>query len=182
MGLASVLGIVQGHRGALLVSSKLGNGTLFEVAVPLSPLHRDIERISVIEDTAWRGSGSVLLIDDDDAVRSVLAKMLVRLGFQVVALANGAEGLARFRAAEPPFAFVLLDWMMPVMSGEQVLNALREFAPCVPVILISGYGTENLATQDEYATRLQKPMTLAQLQDAIRGMSGLQGAQARLRH
>jgi two-component system cell cycle sensor histidine kinase/response regulator CckA len=115
----------------------------------------------------WQGFGEVLLIDDDKAVRDVLARMLERLGFQVTAKASGAEGLACFRAAVRRYSLVALDWVMPDMGGGEVLRALRELAPSVPVVLVSGYGAHNLATNDRNVIRLQKPMTLSELQEAI---------------
>lgn len=166
LGLASVLGIVHSHCGALRVQSTQGLGTRFEVAFPLlqSAPASDHPRSKLASD--WAGSGAVLLIEDDDRVREVLVRLLTHLGFEVSVASGGAEGLELFRHADPGFRFVVLDWSMPGLSGEQVLKAMRVLDSSQPVILLSGYGAETLSTSDPYVVRAQKPITLAQLKDA----------------
>jgi PAS domain S-box-containing protein len=166
LGLASVLGIMQSHRGALRVRTTVGEGTGFEVAFPVAELRRESEQPRPLVESDWRGSGPVLLIDDDQEVSKVVAQMLRCLGFDVTAVNGGEVGLELIRRRDPPFKCVVLDWIMPGFSGERVLQILREFEPQMPVILISGYGTEDLATYDDHVICLQKPMTLAQLRDA----------------
>jgi two-component system cell cycle sensor histidine kinase/response regulator CckA len=169
LGLASVLGIVQGHRGALRLVTHPGEGTSFEVAFPLADPRQESQRpTELVSEAEWTGSGSVLVIDDEDAVRAVVAKMLKLMGFDVTTANGGSQGLELFRSASPPFKCVVLDWMMPGFSGEQVLEALRSLAPELPVLLISGYSADALGTHDEHVVRVQKPMTLSQLRDAMR--------------
>ena len=164
LGLAATLGIVQAHHGALRVRTRPGRGTTFEVAFPLAESIRESTRTVVARDRAW--TGSALLIDDDYTVRSVVGQMLERLGFQVTSAQGGVEGVELFCREQPGFDLVVLDWIMPDLSGEKVLQALRELQPQLPVILISGYSIEDLAAYDERAVRVQKPMTLAELDHA----------------
>jgi CheY-like chemotaxis protein len=168
LGLATVLGIVQGHGGALRVRSTRDAGTRFELAFPIGQAAAEASRHPPSTEEPWTGEGSALLIDDDDSVRAVVAQMLSGLGLRVTAVGSGEAGLAKFCAAEGRFDLVVLDWLMPGMSGEQVLAALRATDPMVPVILISGYSAENLTTPDAHLTCLQKPMTAAQLRQAVR--------------
>jgi signal transduction histidine kinase/CheY-like chemotaxis protein len=169
LGLATVLGIVQAHRGALRVRSKPGEGTSFDIAFPLAAARVSSERPDVHQDQTNLvvGSGPVLLIDDDDSVRAVVGQLLALLGFEVTAANSGQAGLDLFCRGEPSFKFVVLDWMMPGLSGEQVLGSLRELKPALPVILISGYNAGELAANDGNVVRVQKPMTLARLRDAV---------------
>jgi len=164
LGLATTLGIVQAHHGALRVRTRPGFGSSFEVAFPLAETSRESRSPVVTRDCAWKGAA--LLIDDDDTVRSVVPQMLERLGFEVSFAQGGLEGVELFCREHPRFDLVVLDWIMPDLSGEKVLQALRDLQPELPVILMSGYSIEDLAANDERAVRIQKPMTLAALDPA----------------
>jgi PAS domain S-box-containing protein len=174
LGLSTVLGVVQGHRGALRVQSNPCGGTSFEVALPatVAPRDRDSERVRTLRDSEWTGSGTVLLIDDDDDVRTVVARMLGILGFDVTSANGGERGLSLFQDSDTGFDLVVLDWLMPGFSGEQVLRALRDLDPELPVVLISGYSAEELVPEDERLVRVQKPMALGRLRDAVRTVLG----------
>jgi two-component system, cell cycle sensor histidine kinase and response regulator CckA len=106
-------------------------------------------------------------VDDDDGVRKVVGQLLAHLAFEVTAANSGPTGLALFGRKETHFDFVVLNWVTPELSGEQVFKALREIDPAMPVILISGYIMESLGAEEEHVARVQKPMTLAQLRDAV---------------
>jgi PAS domain S-box-containing protein len=171
LGLASVLGIVQGHHGALRVRSSVGEGTLFELALPHAAPRRDSDAPDALREAEWTGSGPALLIDDDDSVRAALEQLLSVIGFQVTAARSGEEGLAFFGAADPRFQLVVLDWMMPGLGGPEVLAALRAQQADVPVVLVSGLLADTLALDDARVVRVQKPMTLAELRAAVRAVS-----------
>jgi PAS domain S-box-containing protein len=168
LGLATVFGIVHSHRGAIRVRTPAGGGTSFEIAFPAAAVKRESERPRRLSEPGWSRTGSVLLIDDDDLVRSVVAQLLTALGYTVTAADGGEAGLKLFGSANPRFDLVVVDWQMPGLSGEQVLKLLREVDAELPLILISGYSTDDLASNDPHLIRLQKPMTLAQLQEAVR--------------
>jgi PAS domain S-box-containing protein len=168
LGLATVFGIVHSHRGAIRVRTSQAGGTSFEIAFPAATVKRDSERPRRVSESGWSRTGSVLLIDDDDIVRSVVAQLLTAVGYTVTAADGGEAGLKLFGSANPPFDLVVVDWQMPGLSGDQVLKLLRELEPELPVILISGYSADDLAGNDPRLIRLQKPMTLAQLQEAVR--------------
>ena len=108
----------------------------------------------------WRGSGKVLVIDDEEVVRSVTKQALSRRGFQVLTAENGEEGLERFHKDESDIVLVLLDMTMPGMNGIEVLEKLRMVNEHVPVLLSSGY-TENYSKttnrEAQNTAFLQKP-------------------------
>jgi two-component system cell cycle sensor histidine kinase/response regulator CckA len=168
LGLATVLGIVQSHRGALRVRSAVGDGTTFDVGFPAAEPRRQSERPPAGAVHDWKGSGPILVVDDDDGVRRVIAKLLTVIGFEVTEASGGAMAIELFESRLPRFRMVVLDWIMPELSGEQVLRRLRQVDPDVPVILVSGYSPDELGGDDERVVGLQKPMTLAQLRRAAR--------------
>jgi len=148
LGLAAVLGIVRGHRGAVRVYSEPGQGTAVKVLFPAAEKgtavpHRPSEEAPAPRDADFRGSGTVLVIDDEPSVRDVARAILERAGFEVLVAASGREGLERFRACADRIVAVLLDMTMPDLAGEEVFAELRSIRPDVPVILSSGYNEQD---------------------------------------
>jgi PAS domain S-box-containing protein len=169
LGLAAVMGIVRGHKGALKVYSTPGRGTTFKVLLPASdqtPV-RDVDS----DPGLWRGAGIVLVIDDEAVVRRTAKASLVQYGYSVVLAENGLEGVARFREMAERIALVLLDMTMPVMGGEEALRQLRLLNPNVPIILSSGYNeveTIRRFTGKGLAGFIQKPYTSTQLAKTVK--------------
>jgi CheY-like chemotaxis protein len=144
LGMAAVLGIVRGHHGAIEVHSRNGLGTEIEVLFPALP--GAIAPAKQPQDTAaWRGSGTVLVVDDEESVRNVAKAILKRAGLQVITAAGGPQALKILRRDAGnggDVGAVVLDLVMPQMDGNEVLEELRKFAPELPVILSSGYAPE----------------------------------------
>ena len=139
LGLAAVLGIVRGHKGALKVYSEVGQGTTFKVFFPsceklVEPL---TERPKSEED--WRGTGTILVVDDEESVRAVAQSILERFGFNVLTAVDGHEGVEVFRRHSEEIVAVLLDMTMPKMGGEAAFREIRRVRPDARVILSSGY-------------------------------------------
>jgi len=174
LGLAVVLGIVRRHGGALLVDSRPGRGTVFQMLFPPSARRPEIDRAgegSVVNRGDWRGSGLVLVVDDEEHVRSVASAALEAAGFKVETASGGCEAVKEFGRRPGDFVAVLLDMTMPDISGEQVLRDLKRIRRDVPVILSSGYTKSEIVgsfAAGELGGFIRKPYRPADLVEKIR--------------
>jgi two-component system, cell cycle sensor histidine kinase and response regulator CckA len=172
LGLAAVQGIVRGHHGTILVTSELGRGTRIEALFP--PTKRPViaPQVSAPVPPAWRGEGTILVVDDEAYIRSGAAEALRHSGFTVLTAADGQEAVGVFREHAETIRAVLLDLTMPNMDGAATMIQLRQIRPDVRVVLSSGY-TEEEATR-QFTNRdlvgfLQKPYALKDLIASVRG-------------
>jgi PAS domain S-box-containing protein len=168
LGMAAVLGIVRGHRGAIKVSSEPEAGTTFKVLLPASGKPAELFD-EVPHDEEGKRTGTVLLVDDEETVRGIGAEMLKELGFTVITADDGRKAIDVFQQ-NPDVCFVLLDLTMPHMDGEQCFRELRRIKPDVRVIMSSGYNEQEVT--QKFAGKglngfIQKPYRLSTLQEAI---------------
>ena len=173
LGMAAVLGIVRGHKGAIKVYSEQGKGTTFKILLPAS--NRPADLFNHNNDTTdWQGKGTVLLVDDEETVRGIGSEMLKELGFTPITAVDGREAISIFKDRQD-IILVILDLTMPHVDGEQCFRQLRQIKPDVKVIMTSGYN-EHEVTQKfvgkGLAGFIQKPYKLSVLKEAIRGTLG----------
>ena len=170
LGLSAVLGIVRGHRGAIKVYSEPGKGTTFKLLFPASAAAAEAERQPQSGESLRRLSGTVLVVDDEEIVRNVVAAILESVGLEVVLAADGAQAVAALRAEPDRFSVVLMDMTMPNVSGIEAFRALRAIQPKLKVVLMSGYNEQDAISRfagKGLAAFLQKPFTAQALQQRI---------------
>ncbi len=170
LGLSAVLGIVRGHKGAMKVYSEAGKGTMFKLLFPVA----DGRAQTIQQDTAnaakWKGSGTILIVDDEETVRTVCARMAESFGFKAILAVDGLQGVERYKAQRAEISAVLMDLTMPHMDGEETFRQLRALDPGVHVILMSGFNEQeaiNRFTGKGLAGFLQKPFKPDQLRTKL---------------
>ncbi len=169
LGLASAYGIIKNHSGVITVHSKKGFGSTFHVYLPAS--EKAVESTAEVADGIVGGNETILLIDDEEMILDVAGQMLESLGYRVLAAGNGAKALDIFRQNRAAIGLVLLDMIMPHMSGSKVFDALKELDPGARILLSSGYSINGQAK--EILRRgcrgfIQKPFSLKDLAQKIR--------------
>jgi signal transduction histidine kinase/ActR/RegA family two-component response regulator len=165
LGLSIVRDIITACGGAIHLLSQPGQGTSFEIAFPL--VHSAPQPEPSIEQPEPQPiAASVLLIDDDQLLSSAVARALRSSGLEVTVAEDGRRGVATFVTAERAFDVVVLDWLLPGWSGEQVMLELRRVRPDLPIVLLSGFGME--AIDDELVICMMKPASINDLRLAIR--------------
>ena len=174
LGLASVTGILRAHLGAIVVESRPGEGTCFTVL--LSP-HAGVIPASIAPKQGQSAhgslSGTALVIDDDEMIRTAVARILERSGFEVLTASDGVEGCEVFAANREKISFVLLDMAMPRMNGAEAFKKLHSIDPKVRVILSSGFPESDMRAQfgdHAPAAFIQKPQPMSVILDKIRAV------------
>jgi len=173
LGLAMVYGIVHQHQGDILASSKPGEGTTFQIY--LSAVSPEDEPGEVAEAPELDMPATVLLVDDEAPNIRSGQRLLEHLGYEVFTASSGKEAVELFQDHHEQIDLVMLDLIMPQMSGEQCLDELLQIDPDVTVVIVSGYIVDkqtHLQLEPLVAGFLNKPITVERLLESIRGALG----------
>jgi two-component system, cell cycle sensor histidine kinase and response regulator CckA len=180
MGLAAIRGIVDSHGGEIRVVSREGKGTTCTVLLPVSDIPAAAEPLSAESPSA--GAGRVLLADDEEDVRGVVRAMLDTLGYEVIEARDGLEAVEIFRRRAAEIDLVILDLVMPRLTGEAALGQIRRISPAVPAILVSGYdesGRIREIVAAGFGGFLQKPFRRQDLGKKVRELLGVSDVSSR---
>jgi len=169
LGLASAYGIVKNHNGIIKVYSEVGHGTTFRIYLPATS--KPLQREPPNDGRVMRGSGTILLVDDEPAVAAVGKDMVEKLGYQVLLATGGEQAISIFRQHRKTIRLVILDMIMPGMSGGETYGRIKALDPEARVLLASGYSLNGQAA--EFMKRgcngfIQKPFNLRILSQKIR--------------
>lgn len=169
LGLSAVHGIVKAHRGYLLLRNEPGKGCTFWVAfAQATPATAPTS--SHTSGEAWTGRGRVLVVDDEAAVRESMSRMLDDMGFDCV-VADGGRAALALHAEKPEFTLAVVDFVMPICDGREVIDTLSQRDPGLPVLVVSGFTVTEIEA-DSRGSRsvafLQKPFDLAAFRAAVR--------------
>ena len=171
LGLAAVLGIVRGHGGALKIASQPQLGCTFTVLFPATQRSVEEPGRSSTDKHESRGSGVVLVVDDEEDVRITSQAILESTGFSVITAEDGRRAVELYRSRNDEIDVVLLDFAMPHMDGEETFQELRRIRPDVRVILSSGYTEQKIAQRFAHKGLngfIQKPYGIRAICDKIR--------------
>ena len=189
LGLATVYGIVEQSGGIVVVDTAPGKGSTFTIYLPQAEVSAKVS--SGAQDIAGRGStlpsasGTILLVEDEIALRGAVDESLREEGYNVLVAANGSDALQMAKSYQHPIQLLITDVIMPFMSGPELAQSLRALQPAIRVLYTSGYTADRLperSMSDPELALLQKPFDLADLLHKVRDIlseSGARGASAK---
>jgi CheY-like chemotaxis protein len=164
LGLAAVYRIISNHYGSIEVSSELNRGTIFTLYLPID---KNVKVTPSLEkEHIKKGSGCILIVDDESIIRNTLEPFLIEIGYTVLLAKDGLEGTDIYREKHTAVDLIILDMIMPRMNGETAFTEMRKIDPAIKIILSSGFsrGTSIKELLDQGNVRfLQKPYTFADL-------------------
>jgi CheY-like chemotaxis protein len=170
LGLATVYGIVKQHNGYIEVKSVVNEGTEFKIYFPITE-QPTAKSKTLSTDNSLKGTETILIAEDEQIVRELIESILTTNGYTVITAENGAEAIKKFDSNLPEVDMVILDVMMPKMSGKEVLDTLHKKKPDLPALFASGYSMNQIHTNfvlDDGTELLQKPFLPKELLEKVR--------------
>jgi len=169
LGLASAYGIIKNHNGIINVYSEKGHGATFRIYLPASK--KQVIKEKVIPESLEVGTEMILLVDDEEMVADIGKDMLEKLGYKILVAASGTDAIKLFNANRDQVELVILDMIMPDMSGGETFSRLKAIKPDTKILLSSGYSLNGRASkimQQGCNGFIQKPFNLKQISRKIR--------------
>jgi len=173
LGMAAVYGIIRNHDGFISIDSEVKKGTVVKVYLPA--VHRRVQEVEEPQKALLRGTGTILVVEDEETVMEVCKAMLERLGYEVLEARTGAEAVQAAKSHPKRIDLVILDIVLPDMGGKQVYPLLMGFRPEMKVIVCSGYDLDGPAQEilDAGAEGfLKKPYALSALSTMLNTVLG----------
>jgi PAS domain S-box-containing protein len=172
LGLSTVMGIVKGHGGFLQVHSQPGQGSMFTAYLPVADAKGEDTGLPAEAVVEFRGQGeTILLVDDEAALRKVARAVLRRLNFTPLTATDGADGLIQAAQHRTELHAIITDLHMPYMDGLEFVRALRRMLPDIPIVVASGRMEDTMIAEFKtlgVTSRLDKPFTEKQLAEALK--------------
>ncbi len=184
LGLSTVYGIVKQSNGFIFADNVQGPdgapiGARFTMYLPVNkgvlPANMRSEEVEESKATEWSAGGTLLLVEDEDMVRAVAERALVRAGYTVTTAADGEEGLAAIANGDTEFDLIVSDVVMPTMDGPAMARAIRKVKPDIPILFMSGYAEEQLRNDIDIADMhfIPKPFSVQQINAKVSEVLGL---------
>jgi len=170
LGLAMAYGIVKQHNGAINVYSEIGKGTTFKIYLPIVQAAQE-NALPVILQTIRGGTETILVAEDDEAVRALTSNMLEQFGYTVIQAENGEDAVNKFMANQVAVRMLLLDVIMPKKTGKEVYEKIRIFRPDVKALFLSGYTADIIHQRgllDKDLDFILKPVPMTDLLRKVR--------------
>jgi CheY-like chemotaxis protein len=171
LGMPATLGIVTSHKGALQLSSQFGRGTTVKVYLPVHIGAAAVEPPLQTATAPWSGSGTILLVDDEEQILIVAKALLEDLRFSVIEASNGIEAIEQYRKNAAEITLVLMDISMPLMDGYELFRELKKINPELPIVISSGFD-DSIVTRrippEEIAGLISKPYRFDRLREVLK--------------
>ncbi len=170
MGLAMVYGVVKNHDGFITVESEIGKGSAFTVYLPA--VEKEAGTNKQPEKALPRGKGTVMIVDDEDFVRTFAKETLERLGYKVIEASCGKEAVSIYASGDKKIDLVILDLIMPKMGGEETYRELKKKDRLVKILISSGYGlgerTKEIMKDPCVLGFIQKPYSISEIAETVK--------------
>jgi CheY-like chemotaxis protein len=147
LGLCSVYGAVAQNQGKIFVASEVGQGTIFSIYLPRIECPNLHESRSPKVDCSYHGSETILLVEDENAVRRMLREALRKRGYRVLEAENGADAISKWGSEVERIDLLVTDIVMPVMNGLKLAEELRRRRPTIRIVFMSGHAEEVISRQ-----------------------------------